>query len=75
MIADTEEDDGIWQNESKTVFTGHWGLGFVQETTRGYDVFLSAVPRPDSEEPSTSRRMPRFTRADRKGIALLYSGG
>lgn len=71
----TKKDDGIRQNESKTVFIGDWGFGFVQEPPADMTCFYRLVPRLDFEEPSTSRRMPRFARADRKGIALLYSGG
>lgn len=49
VVADTEEDDGIRQNESKTVFTRDWGLGFAQEPpadmTCFYRQYLDQTPK------------------------------
>jgi len=49
MIAVTEEDDGIRQNESKIVFNGDWGLGFAQkppvDMTCFYRQYLDQTPK------------------------------
>lgn len=72
-----EKTTVLRRNESKIVFTGDRDSSGhrAQEALADMTCFYRRYHGQDPEESSTPSRMPRFARADRKGIALLYSGG